>query len=104
MSIRKLSGYTPFFHITQIILMDKDVKKVLKESTKIVMKLRQELEDNVIVLGPVLPKIARINNFFRSQIIIKYKESKYIDKTLKDVYQQYSEDFIIAIDKNPSLL
>ncbi len=104
MKIREIGGYTPFFNITQIIITDKDVKKVLKEGTRIVLKLRKQLEDNIQVLGPVLPKIARINNFYRAQIIIKYKQSEKIDEVLKNIYQEYSEILTIAIDKNPSLL
>jgi len=104
MKIREISGYTPFFNMTQIILTDQDVKKVLKEGTKIVLKLRRQLEDDTQVLGPVLPKIARINNYYRAQIIIKYKQSEKIDEVLKNIYQEYSEILTIAIDKNPSLL
>jgi len=104
MSIREISGYTPFNNLVQIILSDKDVKKVLREGTKVVMKLRKELSDDVIVLGPVLPKISRINNFYRAQIIIKYKESKIIDDLLKEIYYEYGDKLSIAIDKNPTLL
>ena len=104
MKIREISGYTPFYNITQIILSDKDVKKVLREGTRLVMNLRRNLEDNCMVLGPVLPKVARINNYFRAQIIVKYKESKKIDTVLKEIYKEYNEKMIIAIDKNPSLL
>ena len=104
MKIRELAGYTPFLNIVQIIITDQDVKTLLKHGQKIVLDLRHNLEDDVIILGPVLPKIARINNYYRAQIIIKYKTSKYIDNVLKDVYKKYSDDLSIAIDKNPTLL
>lgn len=104
MAIRKIAGYTPYNNLVQIIVTDKDVRKVLREGTKIVMRLRKELEGNTIILGPVLPKIARINNYYRAQIIIKYKTSKILDKVLKDIYIDYVKDIGIAIDKNPSLL
>ena len=104
MKIREIGGYTPFFNITQIVITDLDVRKVLKEGTKIVMKLRKLLESDTQVLGPVLPKIARINNYYRAQIIIKYKQSNKIDDVLKTIYQEYSELLTITIDKNPSLL
>ena len=68
------------------------------------MKLRKELEGDIIILGPVLPKIARINNYYRAQIIIKYKTSKVLDIVLKNIYNEYVNDIGIAIDKNPSLL
>ncbi len=104
MSIRKIAGYTPYNNLVQIIVTDKDVRKVLKLGTKIVMKLRKELEGDTIILGPVLPKVARINNYYRAQIIVKYQTSKVLDKVLKDIYVEYVKDIGIAIDKNPSLL
>lgn len=104
MSIRKIAGYTPYNNLVQIIVTDKDVRKVLKLGTKIVMKLRKELEGDTIILGPVLPKIARINNYYRAQIIIKYQTSKVLNIVLKNIYIEYVKDIGIAIDKNPSLL
>ncbi|MBN2604452.1 MAG: primosomal protein N' [Bacilli bacterium] len=104
MEIRKLAGYTPYFNLVQIILSDKDVKLVLKHGSKLVLHLRKTLEGNVTVLGPVLPKIARINNYYRAQIIIKYQSSNNMDEVLKNIYSEYSVFLTIAIDKNPSLL
>jgi len=104
MEIRKIAGYTPYNKLAQLIISDKDVRKVLKIGTKIVMRLRKELEDDIIILGPVLPKIARINNFYRAQIIIKYKTSNVIDDVLRNIYHDYNTELSIAIDKNPTLL
>ncbi len=104
MRIREVAGYTPFNNLVQIVISDKDVRKVLREGTKIVMKLRKELESDIIILGPVLPKISRINNFYRAQIIIKYKTSEIIDEVLKNIYFDYNGILAIAIDKNPTLL
>lgn len=104
MEIRKLSGYSPYNNMAQIIITDKDVRKLLKLGTKIVIQLRRNLEKDCVVLGPVLPKIARINNFFRAQIIIKYKKSELMNDVLKKIYQDFNDDLSIAIDKNPTLL
>ena len=102
--IRELGGYTPFNHLVQIILSDKDVKYLLRTGSKLVRDIRYRLEEDVQVLGPVLPKIARINNYFRAQIIIKYKHSNVINDVLKQIYHDFSEEIAIAIDKNPVLL
>jgi len=104
MKIREVSGYTPFNKLVQIIVSDKDVRKLLKEGTKIVLKLRKNLESEMVILGPVLPKIARINNYYRAQIIIKYKQSTKLEQVLQDIYAEFSENITIAIDKNPTLL
>lgn len=102
--IRKLSKYTPFTNIVQLIVSDKEVNKVLRLGTKIVMDLRRKLGKDVTVLGPVLPKVARINNYFRAQIIVKYDHHDKIDEVLKEIYQNYIDNITLAIDKNPSLL
>ena len=104
MEIRKIAGYTPYNQLVQIIISDKNVRNVLRIGTRIVMRLRKELEDDIIILGPVLPKIARINNYYRAQIIIKYKTSKVIDNVLKNIYFDYNTELSISIDKNPTLL
>ncbi|MCF7927017.1 MAG: primosomal protein N' [Candidatus Izimaplasma sp.] len=103
-SIRKLSGYTPIYKMIQIILSDKDVGKTLKIGTKITLKLRHHLSGEAKVLGPVLPKVARIKNFYRAQIIIKYKEEPMIHSLLQDVYDTFKDTIIIAVDHNPNLL
>ncbi|MCK5388807.1 MAG: primosomal protein N', partial [Candidatus Izimaplasma sp.] len=102
MNIREVAGYTPFNKLAQIIVSDKNVRKVLRKGTEIVMRLRKELEDEIIILGPVLPKIARINNYYRAQIIIKYQTSKVLDEALKQIYFDYNLELSIAIDKNPT--
>ncbi len=104
MEIRKIAGYTPYYFLAQVVVSDKDVRKVLRKGTEIVMRLRKELEDDIIILGPVLPKVARINNFYRAQIIIKYQTSKVIDTVLKNIYHDYNLELSISIDKNPTLL
>jgi primosomal protein N' (replication factor Y) len=104
MEIRKIAGYTPIKDLVQIILMDKDVSKVLKLGTKIVIDLRRNTTKGTQVLGPVLPKVARINNYYRAQIIIKHQKDPMLEKTLKKIYNEYSEDVSISIDHHPHLL
>ncbi len=102
--IRSLSGYRPVKELIQIIVSDKDVKKVLKIGTKIVLKIRHDATNNPQVLGPVLPKVARINNRYRAQIIIKYDEEKNIHEVLQNIYDTYQTECAIAIDRHPNLL
>ena len=104
MEIRKIAGYTPVKDLVQIILMDKDVNKVLRLGTKVVMNLRRNTSKGTQILGPVLPKVARINNYYRAQIIIKHKADPMLEKTLKNIYSEFSGDVSISIDHHPHLL
>jgi len=104
LEIRRLSGYTPFNQLVQIIISDKDVRKLLKLGTKLVIELRKSLDCDCVILGPVLPKIARINNYYRAQIIIKHQACHNVDQILQEKYNEYSEVLVISIDKNPTLL
>lgn len=104
MKIRKISGYTPYVNITQIVLSDKDVRHVLKTGTKVVLSLRKDLPDGCMVLGPVLPKISRIRQYYRAQIIIKHDRDILIDSVLQTIYEQFHDEIILAIDKHPNLL
>ncbi|MCF7925575.1 MAG: primosomal protein N', partial [Candidatus Izimaplasma sp.] len=103
-AIRSLSGYRPIKQLIQIIVSDQDVKKVLRIGTQIVLKIRKEATNSPQVLGPVLPKVARINNRYRAQIIIKFDQEKNIHTVLQDVYDEYHNMCAIAIDHHPNLL
>lgn len=104
MEIREIAGYTPVKDLVQIILTDKDVSKVLKLGSKVVTDLRRNTTRGTQILGPVLPKVARINNYYRAQIIVKHKKDPMLEKTLKAIYNKYSEDVSISIDHHPHLL
>ena len=103
-SIRSLSGYSPIKKLAQIIITDKDVKKVLKTGQKIVMRLKDVLPGNMVILGPVLPKVARINNIYRAQIIIKHNGDMDIHPVLTKIYKGFIDEVNIAIYYHPTLL
>ncbi len=102
--IRSLAMYAPIVRLIQIIIADKDVKKTLKIGAKIVYDLKKVLPKDVIILGPVLPKIARIKSTYRAQIIIKDKQNRKLDNILHDIYIKYQEEIMIAFDYHPDLL
>lgn len=104
MTYREIAGYRPIKQLCQILILDKNVNHCLKIGTKIVFELRKQLSKNTQVLGPVLPKIARINNIYRAQIIIKHDNDLDINQILQSIYEKYSEQVELTIDHNPQLL
>jgi primosomal protein N' (replication factor Y) len=104
MRIRTLAGYAPVVNLIQIITADKDVKFTLKTASKIVYDLKRLLPSDTIILGPVLPKVARIKSMYRAQIIIKDKHHRLFEEELYYVFQKYQDIISIAIDRHPDLL
>ncbi|MGS0972041.1 MAG: primosomal protein N' [Candidatus Izemoplasmataceae bacterium] len=105
LEIRKQSGYKPIQKVVQIVLHDDSIKNVLKIGQRMVISLRKELSRDIVVLGPVLPKVSRINNQYRAQILIKGETEEHdLYVALNKIYKQYGDELMIEIDDRPSLL
>jgi primosomal protein N' (replication factor Y) len=105
LAIRKQSGYAPIEQVVQIVLREEEMRTVLKIGQRMVIMLRKDLGHDVMVLGPVLPKVSRINNQYRAQILIKGKiKEEHLYKALNRVYEKYRDELMIEVDDRPSLL
>ena len=61
------------------------------------------LNGDLIILGPIQPSIARIDNQYIFNIILKYKKVDNLDLVLKNIYEKASkEDILISIDRFPT--
>lgn len=100
MSIRKKLGYPPYYDLCLIKLIGTNLKELEQEAIKIKKYLENK---NIIILGPSLNAMPKINNKYYMQIIIKYKNSKDIYINLKDVVDllSHNKKIILDIDFNP---
>jgi primosomal protein N' (replication factor Y) len=94
--------------MTLINVSHPELTKVITVTEKIVTFLKRELNEQTVVLGPVVSPIARIKDRYRYQCMIKYKNEPKLTKTLRDIQQHYIRDINqgqlqIAIDLNPYL-
>ena len=76
MALRHQSGYPPYYFTTQITVSDLDEKKAQTKIYEINAKLRNRLEGETIILGPSRSSIARMNNRYYFQLLIKYKQKQ----------------------------
>lgn len=105
LKIREQSGYAPIKKVVQIVVSNESIQKVLKTGQRMVIALRKSLGGEVVILGPVLPKVGRINNQYRAQILIKGDvEEAALYESLNKIYKQYGDELMIEIDDRPSLL
>ena len=103
MNIRKLLKYPPYYYLIGLKVISKDYDKASKEANKIVNILKNNKEDNTIILGPTTASQFKLNNLYRFQIIIKYKKDDLILNKLKEIDYNYinDKDIYIEIDVDP---
>lgn len=109
--MRKAMIYPPFCDICVIGFSCSDEQKMCLCSQQFFEKLvelnsRKYSELKLIVLGPLAPKVSKINNIYRRRIIIKCKNTvvfrTFVDELLKDFSEK--KEFIdvsIYADINP---
>lgn len=101
MSIRKVLKYPPFYNLTQITISGKKENEVLKEAEKIKDYLTKRFP-TLMILGPSLSNMPKINNIYYVQIIVKFKNTKELINDFKFVKDKYSKSKVIVdVDLNP---
>jgi len=102
MQIRKLARYIPFYFLTQIIISGENVRDIFLRGREVVKLLRQKLSQDAIILGPVLPQVARIKNRYSCQLLIKYRNEPNLDDVLFEIIDSFQTNQIYStVDKSP---
>ncbi|MFT4413511.1 primosomal protein N' [Fredinandcohnia humi] len=109
MRIRKAHSYPPFYYLALITVSHPEVTKTVDVSDKIATYLRKSLTNQSIILGPVTSPIARINNRYRYQCMIKYKNEPNLYMILKGIVDRYQKEIAqnsltLSIDLNPHIM
>ena len=101
MKIRRSLGYPPYYYICQLRIVSKDYKKASDTSIKIANYLKDNLKETI--LGPSLANIFKINNKYRFQILIKYKDINNIIGITTKLQEHFfnNNDIKLEIDFNP---
>jgi len=98
--VRKQLKYPPFSFIVAIRVLSTDFDIADKEIKKITKYLKNNLDDKYVILGPTVS--LKINNIYKFQIIIKYKEKDLIYKVLKNVQDNIKLNKVkLEIDFSP---
>ena len=97
MNIRKQLKYPPYFYLSIIRINGKDSNIVYQESLKIKRSLERNL-DHVIILGPSVASIFRVNNIYRYQILLKYKNETEIYFIIEKIINHYKSQSKVNVD------
>ncbi|MET3575241.1 primosomal protein N' [Bhargavaea ullalensis] len=107
MANRKRFSYPPFYYITLIRFSHEDLMTVSDRAQKAVAWLTDKLGPDSLIIGPTASEVARVNNRYRYQCLIKYKKEPKLAGVLTDLVQIYrntwmKEGLLMSIDMNPS--
>ncbi len=98
--IRKKLNYPPFCFIVAVRLLTNDYELGNIEINKVNNYLKKKLDNNFTILGPTIS--LKINNIYKFQCIIKYKDKEKIYEVLNNINKHYKNNKIkLEIDFNP---
>lgn len=97
MNVRRTLNYPPYCYMVSIKVVSNDYELAKKESVIISNKLRENLQ-NSIVLGPSIGSTFKIKNTYRFGIIIKYKKEDNLYSYLEKLLEHYKVNTKIKLD------
>ena len=103
MQMRKLLKYSPYYYMILLQISTKDYDLGFKEANKISSYLRNNLNNDTIILGPSMASMFKVNNTFHYQIIIKYRKDEKLIPSLKyidDIYKNNNK-LNVELDFDP---
>ncbi len=112
--IRKVMVYPPFCDICALSFVSKNEINALNASKDFLSLLKEKTStdyknEKIIVLGPMPPRISKINNKFIYRIIIKCKNSKRFRSMISEMLIHFGKDkkysdVFVGVDINPESL
>ena len=103
MKIRKTLKYPPYYFLALIKIGGKIYEDARNESVKVVNFIKKNISEDMIVLGPSVSNISKINNIYYFQIIIKYRNKTKINELLNkiNILEENNNKINISIDIDP---
>lgn len=105
MSMRRAWGYPPYYYTVGLTLSHKSEELVAKKAFEIMKLLREQLSDQIQLLGPTPKPIARTHNLYHYQIIVKYRKEPHLGQVLNRVLdwtqERKNQDLRVVIDHEP---
>ena len=105
MRMRHMANYPPYFFTTMITFSSEEEGVALKKAIEVHKALKANVSPKAIVLGPTAKSIARMNNRYYFQIIVKYKNEpqlqEYLEKLMMETQEGGSKKILMTIDMEP---
>lgn len=107
MFLRRRSNYPPYYFVALIQLSHEDVMMAAEYAGRVADWLRGNLSNQVAIIGPTTASIARLQNRYRYQCLIKYKIEPNLIPVLQRLLAMYRAEWIkqgilMTVDLDPS--
>ncbi len=112
--IRRAMIYPPFCDICAVSFISENEAKALNISKSFLSKIKyltaeKYTNEKLIVLGPMPPRISKINNKYRYRLIIKCKNTKSFRNMISEMLIDFGKDkkyndVTVSVDINPESL
>lgn len=112
--IRKTMLYPPYCDLCSVCFISEKENSALLSSREFITELRKITAEKyqnqkIIVLGPMPPRLSKVNNKYRYRIIIKCKNSKEFRSMISELLVSFGKnqkfrDVTLAADINPESL
>lgn len=109
MFLRRRSNYPPYYFVALIQLSHEDVMMAAEYASRVADWLRGNLSNQVTIIGPTTASIARLQNRYRYQCLIKYKIEPNLIPVLQRLLAMYRAEWIkqgilMTVDLDPSTI
>jgi len=99
---RKSAAYPPFTKLARIIVKSKESDIAEKTSIKLKNAIEKMPESKrIIILGPVICPIGRIEKYFRYHLLLKSKTPSILQHILKRIYEEKTSGIKISLEIDP---
>ncbi|MDF2556273.1 MAG: priA [Bacillales bacterium] len=107
MIVRRKTGFSPYFFMTLINVSHEDLMTTMDAARKVCAFVRNGLSDKALVYGPTPASIGKVNNRYRYQCLIKYKNEPNLLNVLHELNEQFGlssgkQGVYLTIDMNPN--
>jgi len=109
MFLRRRSNYPPYYFVALIQLSHEDVMMAAEYAGRVADWLRGNLSNQVAIIGPTTASIARLQNRYRYQCLIKYKIEPNLIPVLQRLLAMYRAEWVkqgilMTVDLDPSTI
>ncbi|MDV6376765.1 primosomal protein N' [Sporosarcina sp. GW1-11] len=109
MDRRRQLGYPPYYYVAVVQFSHEDVLKAADYAHKGTSFMAERLSPSSVIIGPTAAAISRLNNRYRYQCLIKYKQEPALIPVLQQLLKHYKTNWVkdglnLSINREPTAI